>query len=88
MQPGLMPSQPGLRPSQPGLRLRQSARPKAQTASQAQSPGPEGGMDGQMYVHRENSPFHRTLSPIRAAALLPKRSRPIKRNRAREPLTN
>ena len=46
----------------------------------------DGRTDRRTYV-RKISPFYRTLSPIGAAALLPKgSSRPIK-SRAREPLT-
>ena len=70
--------QPGPWPSQPGL------KPEAWLVVWLDSP--EGGTDGRTDV--EISLFYRTLSPIKAAALLPKRrSRPIKRSRARVLLT-
>ena len=73
IQPGLKPSQPGLRPSQPDLRPSQPGWPRMGN----------GRMDGRTYLGKI-SPFYKTLSPIGAAALLPKGiSSPIK-SRARE----
>ena len=85
--PRLRPSQLGLRPSQPGLRLRQPARPEASALWPGWMAQRGERTDGRTDVGKI-SPFHRTLSPIGAAALLPKgSSRPTKRSRAREPLT-
>ena len=79
-QPGLRPSQPSLRPSQPGLRPNQPGLRPNQPGLRPSQPGlagwPGGGMygqtDGRTYKQtdvRKISPFYRTLSPIRAAAL-------------------
>ena len=81
---------PSVRPS-----VCPSVRPHVRTTSSLGHPvRPEAqpAREGNRQTDRQTdvgniSPFYRTLSPIRAAALLPKgSSRPIK-SRAREPLT-